>query len=53
MYLYDIYLTLYASPQLKEIGQLSVLKNLQLDELRLVGNPVCSKYTNRKDEYVR
>lgn len=39
--------------QMRDIHQLDVLKYLKLDELRLVGNPCCSKYRTRTDEYIR
>ncbi|XP_011502457.1 PREDICTED: nuclear RNA export factor 1 [Ceratosolen solmsi marchali] len=38
--------------KIKEINHLNVLKNLQLEELRLEGNPMCNKYKNRQDDYV-
>lgn len=32
---------------------LNSIKNLQLEELKLEGNPFCNKYKNRHDDYVR
>jgi nuclear RNA export factor len=39
--------------QIKELNHLNILKNLQLEELRLEGNPMCNKYKNRQNDYVR
>lgn len=39
--------------RMRDIHQLDVLKDLKLDELRLAGNPCCTKYRNRTDEYIR
>lgn len=35
------------------MNQLDAIKNLKLDELKLSGNPVCSKYKDRNEDYVR
>ncbi|XP_043283476.1 nuclear RNA export factor 1 [Venturia canescens] len=38
--------------KIRELNQLNPLKELQLEELRLAGNPVCDKYKTRHDEYI-
>ncbi|XP_043478525.1 nuclear RNA export factor 1-like [Leptopilina heterotoma] len=38
--------------KIREIGQLDVIRDLKLEELRLAGNPVCNKYRSRNSEYV-
>ncbi|KAK0162689.1 hypothetical protein PV327_006445 [Microctonus hyperodae] len=37
---------------LKELNQLNALKDLNLEELQLKGNPFCSRYENRNDNYI-
>ncbi|XP_058792384.1 nuclear RNA export factor 1-like [Phymastichus coffea] len=38
--------------KIKEVSHLNALRNLQLEELYLEGNPLCSKYKNKKEEYI-
>ncbi|XP_012061924.1 PREDICTED: nuclear RNA export factor 1-like, partial [Atta cephalotes] len=39
--------------KIRDIYQLDVIKDLQLNELKLSGNPVCNKYKSRQNDYVR
>ncbi|KAK0162058.1 hypothetical protein PV327_008426 [Microctonus hyperodae] len=38
--------------KIKEINQIDVLKDLNLEELQLKGNPLCNKYKTRNDDYI-
>ncbi|XP_024870529.1 nuclear RNA export factor 1-like [Temnothorax curvispinosus] len=38
--------------KIRDIHQLDAIKDLKLDELKLIGNPVCNKYRTRQNEYV-
>ncbi|XP_053990475.1 nuclear RNA export factor 1-like [Hylaeus anthracinus] len=38
--------------KIKDIYQLDSLKELQLEELKLTGNPVCNKYEFRQNDYI-
>ncbi|XP_066582089.1 nuclear RNA export factor 1-like [Prorops nasuta] len=38
--------------KIREINQIDVIKDLKLEELRLAGNPVCSKYKTRQSDYI-
>ncbi|KYN06147.1 PREDICTED: nuclear RNA export factor 1-like [Cyphomyrmex costatus] len=39
--------------KIKDICQLDAIKDLKLNELKLVGNPVCNKYKSQPNDYVR
>ncbi|KAL6254293.1 hypothetical protein P5V15_014908 [Pogonomyrmex californicus] len=38
--------------KIRDIQQLDSIKNLELSELKLTGNPVCYKYKSRQSDYV-
>ncbi|KAL2737440.1 nuclear RNA export factor 1-like isoform X1 [Vespula maculifrons] len=38
--------------KIKEISQLDAIKELQLEELRLTGNPVSNRYISRQNDYI-
>ncbi|XP_035739512.1 nuclear RNA export factor 1-like isoform X2 [Vespa mandarinia] len=38
--------------KIKEMGQLDAIKELQLEELRLAGNPVSNRYMSRQSDYI-
>ncbi|XP_076636350.1 nuclear RNA export factor 1 isoform X1 [Colletes latitarsis] len=38
--------------RIKEINQLDTFKDLKLEELKLAGNPVCTKYKTRQNDYI-
>ncbi|EGI63426.1 PREDICTED: nuclear RNA export factor 1-like [Acromyrmex echinatior] len=39
--------------KIRDIYQLDAIKDLQLNELKLSGNPVCNKYKSRQNDYIR
>ncbi|XP_029156368.1 nuclear RNA export factor 1-like [Nylanderia fulva] len=44
---------LYVSDnKIKDIHQLDAIKDLKLEELKLIGNPVCNKYKSRQNDYI-
>lgn len=38
--------------KIREINQLDAIKELHLEELRLVGNPICNRYKSRQNDYI-
>lgn len=38
--------------RVKDIHQLDAIKDLKLEELKLIGNPVCNKYKSRQNDYI-
>ncbi|XP_017891013.1 nuclear RNA export factor 1-like [Ceratina calcarata] len=39
--------------KIREIAQIDAIKDLKLEELKLVGNPLCNKYKTRQSDYIR
>ncbi|XP_070164078.1 nuclear RNA export factor 1 [Polyergus mexicanus] len=38
--------------KIKDIHQIDAIKDLKLEELKLIGNPVCNKYKSRQNDYI-
>ncbi|XP_017875775.1 nuclear RNA export factor 1-like [Ceratina calcarata] len=38
--------------KIREIAQIDAIKDLKLEELKLVGNPLCNKYKTRQSDYI-
>ena len=38
---------------IKDIDELDAIKDLNLEELKLAGNPICKKYEVRQNEYIK
>ncbi|GAB1864489.1 Nuclear RNA export factor [Camponotus japonicus] len=38
--------------KIKDIHQIDAIKDLKLEELKLIGNPLCNKYKSRQNDYI-